>query len=127
MLIFRPLRVTVQTTAPGKKCPASLTRQCEQLGDDTQLAKMDIKQAYQLVPVQPDDRRLLCIQWQEMVYVDKCLPLGLRSALMLFSAVADAIQGMMQLHVSCMILIFSCPRLAHGDEIIDDGDPREER
>ena len=68
-----------------------------QLGRGTQLAKMDIKQMDRLVPVHPDDRRLLGIQWQETVYVDKCLPFGLRSAPMLFSAVADALQGMMQL------------------------------
>ena len=68
-----------------------------QLGKGTQLAKMDIKQEYRLVPVHPDDRRLLGIYWQGAVYVDKCLPFGLRSAPILFSAVANAVQGMMQL------------------------------
>ena len=68
-----------------------------QLGRGTQLVKMDIKQAYWLVPVHPDDERLLGIQWQEIVYMDKCLPFGLRSAPMLFSAAADVLQGMMQL------------------------------
>ena len=66
-----------------------------QLGRGTELAKMDIKQAYRLVPVHPDDRRLLGIEWQEEVYIDKCLPFGLCSAPILFSAVADAVQGMM--------------------------------
>ena len=32
-----------------------------QLGRGTQLAKMDIKQAYRLVPVHPNDRKLLGI------------------------------------------------------------------
>jgi hypothetical protein len=35
-------------------------------------------------------------QWRGSVYVDKCLPFGLRSAPLLFSAVADALQRMMQ-------------------------------
>ena len=67
------------------------------LGKGTELAKVDIKQAYRLVPVHPADRRRLGVQWQNTVYVDKCLPFGLRSAPILFSAVADAIQGMVQL------------------------------
>lgn len=51
------------------------------------MAKMDIKQAYRIVPVHPEDRRLLGMQWQDKVYVDKVLPFGLRSAPLIFSAV----------------------------------------
>lgn len=60
-----------------------------------ELAKMDIKQAFRLVPVHLADRRLLDIQWQVAVYVDKCLPFGLCSTPILFSM--DTIEGMLQL------------------------------
>ena len=38
-----------------------------QLGRGAMLAKMDIKQAYQNVPVHPADRRLLGMQWKGQV------------------------------------------------------------
>ena len=66
------------------------------LGKGSLLAKMDIKQAYRMVPMYPEDRRLLGMQWQGAVYVDKTLPFGLRSAPIIFSAVADALQWMMR-------------------------------
>ena len=67
-----------------------------ELGQGTLLAKMDIKQAYRMIPVHPEDRYLLGMRWQETVFVDKTLPFGLRSAPLIFSAVADALQWMMQ-------------------------------
>lgn len=62
------------------------------LGRGTLLAKFDIKSAYRLVPVYPEDRLLLGMQWREQLYIDTVLPFGLRSAPKLFSAVADALQ-----------------------------------
>ena len=47
------------------------------LGRGSLLAKMDIKQAYRMVPVHPDDRFLLGMQWENDVFVDKALPFGL--------------------------------------------------
>ena len=67
-----------------------------ELGQGTLLAKMDIKQAYRMILVHPEDRHLLGMRWQETVFVDKTLPFGLRSAPLIFSAVADALQWMMQ-------------------------------
>ena len=62
-----------------------------QLGHGALLAKVDIK-AYHLVPVHPDDRHLLGVQWDGQVLLDKVLPFGLRSAPLIFTAVADALQ-----------------------------------
>ena len=56
------------------------------------MAKIDIKQAYRNIPVHPDDRHLLAMQWRNEVLIDKVLPFGLRSAPLIFSAVADALQ-----------------------------------
>ena len=74
----------------------NIVRRVIKLGQGTLLSKMDIKQAYRLIPIHPDDRYLLGMEWQGAVYVDKCLPFGLRSAPILFSAVADALQWIMQ-------------------------------
>ena len=62
-----------------------------QLGPGTQLAKLDIKDAYRIVPVHPDDHHFLAILWEDQVYVDMALPFGMRSAPKLFTAVADAL------------------------------------
>jgi len=56
------------------------------------LVKADIKEAYRMIPVHPEDQHLLGVQWEEVVYINRVLPFGLRSAPKLFSAVADAIQ-----------------------------------
>ena len=67
----------------------------EQLGRGVLLGKMDIRQAYCNIPVHLEDSRLLSMQWEGNIYVDKVLPFGLRSAPIIFSAVADALQWMM--------------------------------
>ena len=66
------------------------------LGRGAFMAKMDIKQAYRNIPVHPTDRYLLGMKWEERTFVDTTLPFGLRSAPMIFSAVADALAWMMQ-------------------------------
>ena len=62
------------------------------LGVGTLVAKLDIRSAYRLIPVHPDDRLLLGFQWQGIQYVDSMLPFGLRSAQRIFTAVADALE-----------------------------------
>jgi len=54
-----------------------------QFGQGTLMAKADIKQAYRIVPVHPDDRHLLAVQWERQVLVDRILPFGLQSALLM--------------------------------------------
>ena len=63
----------------------------QRLGRGTLLAKMDIEAAYRLIPVHPQDRILQGMEWEGEVYVDSCLPFGLRSAPKIFNAVADAL------------------------------------
>ena len=60
------------------------------------LAKMDIKSAYRIVPVHPDDRPLLGMLWKGVLYFNKYLPFGLRSAPKIFSALANALQWVFQ-------------------------------
>ena len=44
------------------------------LGRRTILAKLDLKSAYRMVPVHPDDVHLLGVKWLGSVYVDTALP-----------------------------------------------------
>ena len=60
-----------------------------ELGPRTLLAKMDIKSAFRLLPVHPSDHHLLVMEWNKDIYIDTCLPFGLRSALKLFNILAD--------------------------------------
>jgi hypothetical protein len=67
----------------------------QRLGRGALLAKLDIRSAYRLVPVHPQDRYLLGVEWEGRHYVDSALPFGLRSAPKIFTAVADALQWVM--------------------------------
>jgi len=69
--------------------------QIRQLGPGALMAKMDIEQAFRNIPVAPSDRRLLGLEWQSQTYADKVLPFGLRSAPLIFSAVADTLLWIM--------------------------------
>lgn len=60
--------------------------------EGTLLGKMDTKQAYRNIPVAVADRRLLGMVWKSKVYVNKCLPFGLKSAPIIFLAM-DYVQG----------------------------------
>ena len=66
------------------------------LGRGALMAKMDIQQAYRNIPVHPGDRPLLGMHWKGSVFMDAALPFGLRSAPLIFSAVADAAQHVME-------------------------------
>jgi len=67
-----------------------------ELGKGTLMGKMDIQLAYRNIPVAPEDRHLLGMRWEGKVYVDKVLPFGLRSAPIIFTAVANALQFIME-------------------------------
>ena len=49
-----------------------------------------------MVPAYPADRELLGMSWNSQTYVDTALPFRLRSAPKIFTAVADALQYILQ-------------------------------
>lgn len=55
------------------------------------LAKVDLKHAFRICPVNKADWPLLGIYWQGCYYIDKVLPFGLRSSPYLFNRLADAL------------------------------------
>ena len=73
-----------------------VARQLLQLGPGALMAKLDVKSAYRIVSVHPQDRSLLGMKWENSVFVDRALPFGLRSAPKIFNAVADALEWIMK-------------------------------
>lgn len=67
------------------------------LGIGALMAKLDLKDAYRIVPVHPDDRPLLGMRWTEVLHIDTVLPFGLRSAPKIFSTLADGLIWIMHL------------------------------
>ena len=66
------------------------------MGSGALLAKIDVQSAFRLLPVHPADRHLLGMQWKGNVYIDICLPFGLRSAPKLFNWMADFLAWILQ-------------------------------
>ena len=66
------------------------------LGQHALMAKIDIRNAYRLIPVHPDDRQCLGVSWHGQVFVDCQLPFGLASSPAIFSAVAEALEWILR-------------------------------
>ena len=56
------------------------------------IAKLDIKSAFRLCPIRPEDQHLLGMHWQGNYYFDRVLPFGLRSAPFIFNCLAEVIE-----------------------------------
>ena len=65
-------------------------------GRSTLLAKIDIKNAFRLLPVHPADCHLLGMKWRGYVYIDHCIPFGLRSTSKLFNILTDLLAWIMK-------------------------------
>ena len=76
------------------------------IGPGALLTKLDIRNAFRLIPVHPDDWHLLGIHWQEEFYFEKVLPFGLRSSPFIFDKVATTIEWIIRVH-------FKIPALVH--------------
>ena len=72
-------------------------RAIERTGTGAMLAKVDIKSAYRMIPIHPEDRPLLGMTWEGALYVDAALPFGLRSAPKTFTCIADALEWRLRL------------------------------
>ena len=68
------------------------------MGPGTHLAKIDIKSAFRLLPFHVADRHLLGMRWKGAVFMDTCLPFGLRSAPKLFNILADLLAWIIEQH-----------------------------
>ena len=60
-----------------------------ELGMGSHMAKIDIKHAFRICPVEKAQWPLLCYTWQDAFFVDTRLPFGSRSLPYIFNALAD--------------------------------------
>lgn len=56
------------------------------------MAKTDIKSAFRIIPVHPDDHPLLGMTWENLYYYDRCLPMGCSSSCAIFEAFSTALE-----------------------------------
>ncbi len=90
------------------------------LGRGARLAKIDIRSAYRVVPVHPENRPLLAMQCNGKWFLDTVLPFGLRSAPKIFNAIADGLEWILAQRGAALLvhylddfLLLGPPQSAH--------------
>lgn len=56
------------------------------------LTKIDIKNAFRIIPIHPDDYGLLGMQWRGLYYYDRCMPMGCSSSCLTFETFSTAVE-----------------------------------
>ncbi|XP_068749266.1 uncharacterized protein [Montipora capricornis] len=56
------------------------------------MAKTDVKSAFRIIPIHPNDFALLGMKWQNSYYFDRCLPMGCSSSCAIFEAFSTALE-----------------------------------
>ena len=69
------------------------------------MAKVDVKHAFRLCPVHPDEWPLLCFRWANAFFFDSRLPFGLRSSPFIFNSFADALHWAVVFHLHILRII----------------------
>ena len=93
--LLSPIGHSVNDSIPPELCSLQYAKVDDavdiirKLGRGTQLVKLDIKDAYRIVPVHLGDYHLLGIEWRGFTYIDRALPFELHSAPKIFNVVAD--------------------------------------
>ena len=76
-------------------------------GVGSYLAKTDIKHAFRIIPIHPEDYHLLGMQWKGSFYYDKCMPMGCASSCRTFEAFSSAVEWIAREHlaIECILHI----------------------
>ena len=61
-------------------------------GPGCYLAKTDIKSAFRIIPIHPNDYPLLGMQWRGLYYYDRCMPMGCSNSCKTFEIFSTAIE-----------------------------------
>eukprot|EP00731_Ephydatia_muelleri_P033672 Em0035g9a len=68
------------------------------------MAKVDLKSAFRMVPIQASEWELLGMYWRGQYYIDTCLPFGLRSAPNIFDNFASALHWVLENNYGAILL-----------------------
>ena len=75
---------------------ADAAREITSYGRGALMIKVDVCNAYRVVPIHPDDRWLMGMSWKDAVYVDTALPFSLSSTPKMFTAITDAAEWILR-------------------------------
>ena len=77
-------------------------RHIRSVGSTCFLAKTDIKNAFRIIPIRPQDYNLLGMCWRGLYYYDRCMPMGCSSSCKTFETFSTAIEWIAQnkLHIN---------------------------
>jgi len=81
------------------------------------MSKIDLKNAFHLIPVHPHDWHLLGMRWRGKFYMETFLLFGLRSAPFLFNQFSDALHWILQHNYGVQYL------LHYLDDLFKAGEP----
>lgn len=56
------------------------------------LAKTDIKTAFRIIPISPEDYHLLLLAWENKIYIDRVMPMGLSQSCNIFERFSRALE-----------------------------------
>lgn len=62
------------------------------IGRGSFLAKTDIKSAFRIIPIHPEDYHLLGMKWNNAFFFDRCLPMGCSSSCAIFEAFSTSLE-----------------------------------
>jgi hypothetical protein len=74
---------------------------------DMFLAKVDLTDAYRMVPVKKEEWRFLGMRVGADIYIDRCLPMGAASSCQIFQRISDGIAWMATTHSPVRCKIFN--------------------
>ena len=77
------------------------------MGKGCLLSKIDIKHAYRLLAVRPQDWPLLVYRWNGYYFVDLKLPFGSRSSSSIFTSFADLVSWILTTKFSLVVIHYS--------------------
>ena len=73
----------------------------QHIGKGAHMAKTDIKSAFRIIPIHPEDRELLGFAWEGQFYFDKCLPMGASSSCKIFETFSSALKWIATTKFKC--------------------------
>ena len=62
------------------------------IGRESYLSKTDIKSAFRIIPIHPDDYHLLGMKWNNSYFFHRCLPMGCSSSCAIFEAFSTSLE-----------------------------------
>ena len=62
------------------------------IGRESYMSKTDIKSAFRIIPIHPEDYHLLGMKWNNSYFFDRCLPMGCSSSCAIFEAFSTSLE-----------------------------------